>query len=171
MRPLPAVLALHSDGPQSLISGPEKAVGRAAKQPEPSSDSQHESHTRPTHTWVRTITSAPTQEGRAGMIDGLNNVTAFVRLVLPSNLGAVVAVVVFATVLSWSEVLFASVLTTDETQTLAIGLSSIVAQPTSPIRWNYIMASSILASVPIVIAFALVQKRFVQGLSTGAVKG
>ena len=33
------------------------------------------------------------------------------------------------------------------------------------------VASSILASVPIVIAFALVQKRFVQGLSTGAVKG
>jgi multiple sugar transport system permease protein len=54
-------------------------------------------------------------------------VAAFVRLVLPSNLGAVVAVAVFATVLSWSEVLFASVLTTDETQTLAIGLSSIVA--------------------------------------------
>ena len=67
--------------------------------------------------------------------------------------------------------LFASVLTTDETQTLAIGLSAIVAQPTSPIRWNIIMAASILASVPIVIAFALVQKRFVQGLSTGAVKG
>jgi multiple sugar transport system permease protein len=97
-------------------------------------------------------------------------VAAFVRLVLPSNLGAVVAVAVFATVLSWSEMLFASVLTTDETQTLAIGLSSIVAQPTSPIRWN-VLASSILASVPIVIAFALVQKRFVQGLSTGAVKG
>jgi hypothetical protein len=33
------------------------------------------------------------------------------------------------------------------------------------------VASAILASVPIVIAFALVQKRFVQGLSTGAVKG
>jgi len=57
-------------------------------------------------------------------------------------------------------VLFASVLTTDQTQTLAIGLSSIVARPMSPIRWNYIMASAILASVPIVVAFALVQKRF-----------
>jgi multiple sugar transport system permease protein len=123
--------------------------------------------------WVLSgyFASIPKDVEEAGMIDGLNNVTAFVRLVLPSNLGAVVAVAVFATVLSWSEVLFASVLTTDETQTLAIGLSSIVAQPTSPIRWNYIMASSILASVPIVIAFALVQKRFVQGLSTGAVKG
>jgi multiple sugar transport system permease protein len=98
-------------------------------------------------------------------------VVAFARLVLPSNLGAVVAVAVFATVLSWSEVLFASVLTTNETQTLAIGLSAIVAQPTSPVHWNNIMAASILASVPIVIAFSLVQKRFVQGLSSGAVKG
>jgi ABC-type glycerol-3-phosphate transport system permease component len=33
------------------------------------------------------------------------------------------------------------------------------------------MAASILASLPIVIAFPLVQKRFVQGLSSGAVKG
>jgi len=115
--------------------------------------------------------SIPKDVEEAGMIDGLSNVVAFARLVLPSNLGAVVAVAVFATVMSWSEVLFASVLTTNETQTLAIGLSAIVAQPTSPVHWNNIMAASILASLPIVIAFSLVQKRFVQGLSSGAVKG
>jgi multiple sugar transport system permease protein len=107
----------------------------------------------------------------AGMIDGLGNVGAFVRLVLPSNLGAVVAVAVFATVLAWGEVLFASILTTNQTQTLSIALSAIVAQPTSPIHWNSIMTASILASIPIVVAFGLVQKRFVQGLSSGAVKG
>jgi multiple sugar transport system permease protein len=107
----------------------------------------------------------------AGMIDGLSNVGAFVRLVLPSHLGAIVAVAVFATVLSWSEVLFATVLTTNQTQTLSIALSAIVAQPTTPIRWNLIMAASILASAPIVVAFALVQRSFVQGLSSGAVKG
>ena len=115
--------------------------------------------------------SIPRDIEEAGMIDGLGNVRAFVQLVLPSNMGAVVAVAVFATVLSWGEVLFASVLTTNQTQTLSIALSSIVAQPTSPIHWNSIMAASIIASVPLVVAFALVQKRFVQGLSTGAVKG
>jgi multiple sugar transport system permease protein len=69
------------------------------------------------------------------------------------------------------KVLFASILTTNQTQTLAIALSDIVAQPTSPIHWNTIMAASIIASIPIVVAFALVQKKFVQGLSRGAVKG
>src|SRR5215217_8816787 len=49
----PAVLALHSDGSHSLISGPEGAAGRAAKRSEPSTDSQHESHTRPARTWLR----------------------------------------------------------------------------------------------------------------------
>jgi multiple sugar transport system permease protein len=123
--------------------------------------------------WVLTgyFNSIPRDIEEAGMIDGLTNVMAFTRLVLPSNLGAVVAVAVFATVMSWSEVLFASVLTTNQTQTLAIGLSAIVAQPTSPVHWNNIMAASILASLPIVIAFSLVQKRFVQGLSSGAIKG
>lgn len=107
----------------------------------------------------------------AGTIDGLSNVVAFVRLVLPSHLGAIVAVAVFAIVLSWSEVLFASVLTTNETQTLSIALSAVVAQPTTPIHWNIIMTASILASFPIIVAFALVQRSFVQGLSSGAVKG
>ena len=107
----------------------------------------------------------------AGTLDGLSNVEAFVRLVLPSHLGAIVAVAVFATVLSWSEVLFASVLTTNRTQTLSIALSAVVAQPTTPIHWNVIMTASILASAPIVVAFALVQRSFIQGLSSGAVKG
>lgn len=107
----------------------------------------------------------------AGTMDGCSSVGAFVRLVLPSHLGAIVAVAVFATVLSWSEVLFASVLTTNQTQTLSIALSAVVAQPTTPIHWNTVMAASILASVPIVVAFSLVQRSFVQGLSSGAVKG
>lgn len=115
--------------------------------------------------------SIPRDIEEAGMIDGLSNVGAFVRLVLPSHMGAIVAVAVFATVMSWSEVLFASVLTTNQTQTLSIALSAVVAQPTTPIRWNIIMTASILASVPIVVAFALVQRSFVQGLSSGAVKG
>lgn len=117
------------------------------------------------------FSSIPRDIEEAGMIEGLGNVRAFVQLVLPANMGAVVAVAVFATVLSWGEVLFASILTTNQTQTLAIALSDIVAQPTSPIHWNSIMAASIIASVPIVVAFALVQKKFVQGLSKGAVKG
>jgi multiple sugar transport system permease protein len=115
--------------------------------------------------------TVPKDIEEAGMIDGLSNVRAFVQLVIPSNMGAIVAVGVFAVVLSWGEVLFASVLTTNQTQTLSIALSSVVAQPTSPIHWDSIMTASILASVPIVVAFAFVQKRFVQGLSTGAVKG
>jgi multiple sugar transport system permease protein len=123
--------------------------------------------------WVLTgyFASISRDVEEAGMIDGCSSVGAFIRLVLPSHLGAIVAVAVFATVLSWSEVLFASVLTTNQTQTLSIALSAVVAQPTTPIRWNMIMTASILASVPIVVAFAMVQRSFVQGLSAGAVKG
>jgi multiple sugar transport system permease protein len=108
---------------------------------------------------------------QAGMIDGLSEVSSFVRLVLPSNIGAIIAVATFAVVLSWSEVLFASVMTTSQTETLAIALSDVVAQPTDVIHWNLIMAASIYASVPIVVAFSFVQRRFVQGLSMGAIKG
>ena len=44
MRPRPAVIALHSDRSQFLISGQNKGAGQAAEPPEPSRQ-QHESHT------------------------------------------------------------------------------------------------------------------------------
>lgn len=100
------------------------------------------------------------------MIDGLSNVSAFVRLVLPSNLGAVVAVAVFATVLSWSEVLFASLLTTDKTQTLTMACPRSSLSRCRRSAGTH-LASAILASVPIVVAFALVQKRFFKGSPPG----
>jgi multiple sugar transport system permease protein len=123
--------------------------------------------------WVLSgyFAAIPRDIEQAGMIDGLSEVSSFVRLVLPSNIGAIIAVATFAVVLSWSEVLFASVMTTSQTETLAIALSDVVAQPTDVIHWNLIMAASIYASVPIVVAFSFVQRRFVQGLSMGAIKG
>jgi multiple sugar transport system permease protein len=123
--------------------------------------------------WVLSgyFAAIPRDIEQAGMIDGLSEVRSFVRLVLPSNIGAIMAVATFAVVMSWSEVLFASVMTTSRTETLPVALSDVVAQPTTIIHWNLIMAASIYASAPIVVAFSFVQRRFVQGLSVGAVKG
>jgi multiple sugar transport system permease protein len=105
------------------------------------------------------------------MIDGLTEIRAFVRIVLPNITGAIAAVAMFACVTAWSEVLFASVLTTGSTQTLGILLSSIVAAPGQAIKWNELMAAAIYTSLPIVAAFYVVQRQFVAGLTAGAMKG
>ncbi|QCV87942.1 LacI family DNA-binding transcriptional regulator [Acidipropionibacterium jensenii] len=68
----------------------------------------------------------------------------------------------------WGEVLFASVMTTDANRTLAVGLRLYSTQ--TNVYWNEIMAASLVVSAPIVIAFLLLQRSFVAGLTAGAVK-
>jgi multiple sugar transport system permease protein len=131
------------------------------------------SFTLPLSIWILAgiITNFPREMEEAGIVDGLTELGAFVRIVLPSIRGAIVAVAMFACITAWSEVLFASVLATGPTETLPILLSTIVAAPGEVVRWNDLMAAAIYASLPVAVAFYLVQKQFVAGLAGGAVKG
>ncbi|WP_067935138.1 carbohydrate ABC transporter permease [Alicyclobacillus kakegawensis] len=103
----------------------------------------------------------------AAMIDGCSRIGVLTRIVIPLAIPGIIAVAVFAFLNAWNEVLFASVLTSDTTQTLAIGLQSYATQ--TVVEWNQLMASSITVTVPVMVAFLLVQKYFLFGL-TGGVK-
>lgn len=75
---------------------------------------------------------------------------------------------VYAFMTAWGEVLFASVMTNDETRTLAVGLQGYATQ--NDVYWNQIMAASLVVSVPVVVGFLLLQRYLVAGLTAGAVK-
>ncbi|MDA0563622.1 carbohydrate ABC transporter permease [Streptomonospora sp. S1-112] len=104
----------------------------------------------------------------AAMIDGTGRLGALVRVVLPVARPGIVAVGVFAFVTAWGEVLFASVLTDDRTRTLSIGLKLYTSQVDT--RWNELLAASLTVSLPVLVAFLLVQRHLVSGLSAGAVR-
>jgi multiple sugar transport system permease protein len=79
-----------------------------------------------------------------------------------------VAVGIYSFMTAWGEVLFASVMTNGNGQTLAVGLQQYSTQ--TNVYWNQIMAASLVVSIPVVIAFLVVQRQFVAGLTAGAVK-
>ncbi|GAA0993904.1 carbohydrate ABC transporter permease [Subtercola frigoramans] len=110
----------------------------------------------------------PEELEEAAMIDGTSRLGGFIRVILPIARPGIVAVGVFAFMNSWGEVLFASVLTTTDTRTLAVGMQAFATNV--EVRWNEAMAASIIISLPVLIAFLLVQRNIVQGLSAGAVK-
>ena len=85
-----------------------------------------------------------------------------------SPLGALIRVAIYSFMTAWGEVLFASVMTTDANRTLAVGLRLYSTQ--TAVYWNQIMAASLAVSVPVVIAFLILQKSFVAGLTAGSVK-
>ncbi|WP_345751728.1 carbohydrate ABC transporter permease [Microbacterium rhizophilus] len=104
----------------------------------------------------------------AAMIDGLGRFGALVRVVLPVARPGIIAVAVYCFITSWSEVLFASVLTNSATRTLSIGLRAYASQ--TDVYWNQMMAASVVVSLPVLIGFLIVQRHLISGLSAGAVK-
>jgi multiple sugar transport system permease protein len=69
---------------------------------------------------------------------------------------------------AWGEVLFASVMTSNTTRTLAVGLADYSTE--NNVYWNQIMAASLVVSVPVVAGFLIMQRYLVAGLTSGAVK-
>lgn len=112
--------------------------------------------------------SIPRDLDEAAMVDGCGPFGALFRVVVPAAVPGIVAVSVYAFMTAWGEVLFASVMTNDETRTLAVGLQGYATQ--NDVYWNQIMAASLVVSVPVVAGFLLLQRYLVAGLTAGAVK-
>lgn len=111
----------------------------------------------------------PKEMEEAAMVDGCRALGAFFRVTLRIAAPGIAAVAVFVFISDWGEVLFASVLTTDQTRTIPIGLE-FFENAFSEVQWNQLMAAAIVASAPLVAAFLWLQRYFVRGLAAGAVK-
>jgi multiple sugar transport system permease protein len=112
--------------------------------------------------------SIPRGLDEAAQVDGAGPMRTLFKVILPTAVPGIVAVIVYAFMTAWGEVLFASVLTDESTRTLAVGLQGYATQ--TQVYWNQVMAASLVVSVPVVVGFLLLQRYFVAGLTAGAVK-
>jgi multiple sugar transport system permease protein len=112
--------------------------------------------------------SIPRELEEAALVDGTSRWGALFWVVLPVARSGIIAVAIFSFMTAWGEVLFASVLTTETTRTLAIGLQEYATQNVTD--WNQIMAASVVISIPVVAAFLAVQRFLIRGLTAGSVK-
>lgn len=113
--------------------------------------------------------SIPRSLEEAAMIDGASIYQVLLKIVLPLAVPGIVSSGIFAFTLSWNEYLYASVIMNGEAhRTLPIGISAFVSS--HDIRWGSIMASSVLAAIPVVIIFRIIQNYFIEGMTAGAVK-
>lgn len=114
------------------------------------------------------LDNIPKELDEAARVDGSSALGVLFRVVLPVARPGVIAVAIYCFMTSWGEVLFASVLTTQDSRTLAVGLGEYSTQVN--VYWNQIMAASLVVSIPVVVGFLLLQRQFVAGLASGAVK-
>jgi multiple sugar transport system permease protein len=114
------------------------------------------------------LDNIPKELDEAARVDGASAMGVLFKVILPVARPGVIAVAIYCFMTSWGEVLFASVLTTQDSRTLAVGLGEYSTQVN--VYWNQIMAASLVVSIPVVIAFLLLQRSFVAGLTAGSVK-
>jgi N,N'-diacetylchitobiose transport system permease protein len=116
------------------------------------------------------VMGIPPELEEAAMVDGCTRMGAFVRILLPLIAPGLVATSIFAFVQAWNEYIFAYVLlSSPEKQTLQVWLASFTTLRGT--AWGPLMAAATLTSLPVVIFFAIVQRRVAFGLTAGAVRG
>ncbi|MBO0663826.1 carbohydrate ABC transporter permease [Jiella sp. MQZ9-1] len=106
----------------------------------------------------------------AAMIDGASRFMAFRQIIVPLTLPGMAATLGFVFTAAWSELLFALMLISkSDISTFPVGLLSFVSK--FGVDFGQMMAAGVLALVPAVLFFLLIQRFLVQGLMAGAVKG
>ena len=112
----------------------------------------------------------PRELEEAAMMDGATRFRALRQIVLPLTLPGVAATLGFVFTAAWSELLFALMLnSSNSASTFPVGLLSFVSK--FSVDFGQMMATGVLALVPVCLFFFLIQRYLVQGLTAGAVKG
>jgi ABC-type glycerol-3-phosphate transport system permease component len=116
------------------------------------------------------LLSVPDQLIEAARVDGASEWGIFWRVVLPISQPVIAVMGILFFTASWNDFLWPLVSVTSESQfTVSLGLPSLM----SPYNQNYggVMAGSFLGTVPIMLIFIIFQRRFIDGIMAGSLKG
>ena len=112
----------------------------------------------------------PAELEEAAMVDGAGRLRALREVILPLALPGLAATAILTFVYSWNEFLFALSFTLGpERQTVPVAIALFRGQYQVP--WGQILAAAIVATAPVAVLVLAFQRRIVQGLTAGAVKG
>jgi ABC-type glycerol-3-phosphate transport system permease component len=115
------------------------------------------------------LDSVPRELDEAGIMDGCSTLRVIRSVILPVAWPGVAATAIYAFAQSWNEYLIALTLVTrNELKTVPVGLAGFFGEYTT--RWDLVMTASVLATLPTLVIFLILQRRLVSGLATGAVK-
>jgi ABC-type glycerol-3-phosphate transport system permease component len=106
----------------------------------------------------------------AARVDGASRLRAFATVTLPLAAPAVAATAILTFVTCWNEFLFALSFTLGpERHTVPVEIALFRGQ--YQVRWGQVLAAAVVSTAPVAAAALVFQRRIVQGLTAGAVKG
>ncbi len=117
-----------------------------------------------------TFVSISSEMEQAACIDGTSVLGAMIRILLPMAAPGIVTTLIFVFINSWNEYTVSTVLISTQTnRPITVGITQFSSF--NMIEWQYLFAASLLATIPVVILFMLIEKHLAAGLTAGGVKG
>lgn len=112
----------------------------------------------------------PRELDEAGIMDGATRLQTFRLVILPLARPGIVAVAMFTFLTAWNAYLWALVLTTDpDMYVLPVGIAMMKGE--YQVQWNELMAAAVIAVLPVLAIYSVLERHLVAGITAGAVKG
>ena len=117
-----------------------------------------------------TFVSISSEMEQAACIDGCSVLGAMLRILLPMAAPGIVTTLIFVFINAWNEYTVSTVLISTQTnRPITVGITQFSSF--NMIEWQYLFAAALLATVPVIILFMLIEKHLAAGLTAGGVKG
>jgi len=129
--------------------------------------------TLPVGTWTLKafFDQIPNSLIESAKIDGASNFKVIHKIIFPITIPSLVATALYGFVWAWNDLLYSlTLINSPEKRTLAPGLI-LNYMGEFQNNWGNMMAASVIVSIPVTIMFIFLQKFFIQGLTSGSVKG
>jgi multiple sugar transport system permease protein len=110
----------------------------------------------------------PAEVEESALIDGASRWQVLRHITLPLAAGGLIATTVFIFIASWTEFIFALILTRNSVLTLPVLVSRFFG--VQSFEWGVASAVSVVATIPAIVLGLAVQRHFVRGITMGAVK-
>ncbi len=131
--------------------------------------------TLPFTTWVLTsfFKGLPSALLQSAAVDGASPFQAFYKILLPLTMPALVTTGLLAFIQAWNEYLFALTFTSIDpaARTVPVAIALFSGELARQEPFGEIMAAAVIVTIPIIILVFVFQKKIVEGLTAGAVKG
>ncbi|MFW6296833.1 MAG: carbohydrate ABC transporter permease [Halothece sp.] len=105
-------------------------------------------------------------------VDGYNTVQMLLKIVLPMTIPALVTTGILTFIFAWNEFIFAlTFITRNEMKTIPVAVAQLGGSSVFEIPYGPIAAATVAGTLPLIVLVLIFQRRIVQGITAGAVKG
>jgi multiple sugar transport system permease protein len=115
--------------------------------------------------------SIPVELEEAAMIDGTSRLGALVRVTMPLAAPGIVTALIFTFIAAWNEFMVALTLSLGEGTNhvpITVAINNYIGEYS--IDWGHLFAGAVIATIPVIILFAVIEGRVVSGLTAGSIK-